>query len=395
MSQYRFPAFTRRSFLATSLSLAAAACAPASPGQRTSEPVTKAAPVADQAAKDRAAAFFGGKSVDFMVGYNPGGGHDNEARVIARHLSRFLPGSPTIVVRNVPGAGGVVMLNQLYQAKPDGLTMGIQATSHMVAQFNREEGVAYDLKKMPLLYGVGTNSTLAVKSSTGVKTPADLVKLSQLRMPGLSYGDSRFIQNLAQVTLLGLPMERIKTIVGFAGTGEMKLAIERGDVDTISSNSIEFQEAGRPFFDMVQAGDLIPLWQGGRTGADGRVVRFPSTPDLPTIVEAYEQIHGKAPSGVEWETVRKFVIESAMSRAGLLPPALDPEREAVIKQAFDEMSKDAGFVKDWEQIMKDAWEPYSAKEAEAARDRFLDEGQFGAAVRDHVKQLTERAKASA
>jgi len=70
--------------------------------------------------------FFAGKQIRILIGFQPAGGHDLEARVLARHLSKHIPGNPRMIVQNMPGAGGVLMTTYLYnRAKPDGLTFGV------------------------------------------------------------------------------------------------------------------------------------------------------------------------------------------------------------------------------------------------------------------------------
>ncbi len=115
-----------------------------------------------------------GKSVRIMIGYPPGGGHDLEARVMGRHLSKYLPGKPSIIVQNMPGAGGIIQAAYVYNlAKPDGRTIGLFGGSHSTsALLQKKEDIKFNMTKMPVVWSVaGGNVDLSVSFLTPERRP--------------------------------------------------------------------------------------------------------------------------------------------------------------------------------------------------------------------------------
>src|SRR5205823_3461907 len=92
--------------------------------------------------------FFEGKTIRVVVGFSAGGGYDTYSRVIARHLGRHIPGKPTVIVENMPGAGSLIAANHLYKvARPDGLTVGNFAGGLVLAQVLGQQGIEFDARK--------------------------------------------------------------------------------------------------------------------------------------------------------------------------------------------------------------------------------------------------------
>ena len=92
--------------------------------------------------------FYKGKTVRILVGYAAGGGFDTYSRTVARHLGRHIPGAPTVIVENMPGAGGLITANHLYKvARPDGLTIGHFIGSLLMGQVLGQKGIEFDARK--------------------------------------------------------------------------------------------------------------------------------------------------------------------------------------------------------------------------------------------------------
>jgi len=125
-----------------------------------------------------AAPYYEGKVISIIVGFTPGGGYDRLSRILAKHLPEFIPGKPTILVQNVPGAGSMIAANQLYNlSKPDGLTIGIFNRGLPFAQLLKAEGVKFDLAKYSWLGSAAVETaTLALRSDLPFKTVDDILK---------------------------------------------------------------------------------------------------------------------------------------------------------------------------------------------------------------------------
>src|SRR3954462_14524793 len=129
----------------------------------------------------RAADYYQGKTLTVIVGYAPGGGVDATARVITRHLGRFIPGRPNIVVQNMEGAAGIVSVNHLdRRVAPDGLTLAVPGRSWYIEAILKRSGVTFDPTRFTYIGSPGTVSAAGyVRTSTGVKSFDDLKSSSK------------------------------------------------------------------------------------------------------------------------------------------------------------------------------------------------------------------------
>lgn len=175
--------------------------------------------------------FYREKTIKFIVGYSPGGLFDTFTRVVARHLSKHVPGNPTVIVDNMSGAGGIILGNYLYhQAKPDGLTIGAWATPLVLQQLLGTEAINFDGRKFGYLGAPGAEDAVcAFNEPSGIKTVDDWfaakrpVKIGAIA-PGTSTSD---VPKLVQAAVK-LPMQIVE---GFKGGAEARLAVETGEVD--------------------------------------------------------------------------------------------------------------------------------------------------------------------
>ena len=122
--------------------------------------------------------FYKGKTVRILVGFTPGGGPDIRARLVARHWPRFIPGEPKMIVQNIPGAGGLIAVNSLYNvAKPDGLTLGNTARDTAILQLSEKVGVKYDLLKFVWVGSLRSEGNVAfIRASLPYQSLEDLRK---------------------------------------------------------------------------------------------------------------------------------------------------------------------------------------------------------------------------
>ncbi len=293
--------------------------------------------------------FFAGKTIRLMVGYPPGGAHDLEARVIARHIGKYIPGKPSIIVQNMPGASGQIQLNYVYNvAKPNGLVWAVTGRSQMAAQMLRP-GIRYDQRKMTKMYGARGLSVVIAERSLGIKTAEDLFKVdpSKIVVGGRAADGAATLAGRLSLEIFGL--KGYKTVVGYAGSSKLALAFATKEINfhNTSLGSIR----GGAFGDMVQRGDAIPLLQGGHLTPDGKVVRSPAI-DLPTLHEVYEAKFGRRPSGVAVEAYNMMSAGLAsIIRSMVLRPGIPKDRLGTITRAFDRLFRDKAFVADWERVL--------------------------------------------
>ena len=174
---------------------------------------------------------YEGKTVTIVVGYKPGGGYDATARLLARHLPKHIPGSPTIIVQNMPGANSIIGANHVYVvAKPDGLTLGTFNRNLPIAQLLSVRGVKFDMTKFAWIGSASSEATiLAIRSDLPYKTFADLLKAKEPVVVGTTGpGANTHDFPLLIKEFLGA---NLKIVSGYSSSSDIMLAIERKEVD--------------------------------------------------------------------------------------------------------------------------------------------------------------------
>lgn len=310
----------RRVFAATALRLAGAAMA-----------LSAGLPAHAQAVS------YAGKTVEWVVPFGTGGGTDVWARFLAPFLSKYLPGNPNVVVRNVPGGGSITGANQYAaDAKPDGLSLLGTSGSTQFPYLLGDRRVRYDYKNWEVIMAGPTGGVAYISSSFGVNSIRDLAKVRGQR---LVYGNqgatSLDLVPLLSFRMLGL---NVQHVFGMKSRGEGRLAFERGEATIDYQTSSAYIKNSLP---LVKAGKAVPLFSWGVLDDKGNLMRDPAFPDLPHFAEAYEMLNGKAPAGDEWEAVRAFLISGFPANKLLVVPKATP-RETVetLRQAFRDMRKD-------------------------------------------------------
>src|SRR5262245_22746610 len=221
-------------------------------------------------AQESEQAFFTGKTVRFVVGFGPGGGYDAYARMLAPYRSKTL--GATVIVENRPGAGGLLALNGVYVAPPDGLTMMIvNGTGAVYSQLTDTQGARYDLGK------IGYLATLSAPPSLWTVSPHDKTKTiaealtAKRKWRWAASGPVDSLSDGAAFTCAGLKLD-CQIVLGYKGSNDAALAVARGEMDALYVTDTSANT-------YVQSNGLVPLVTVGRNRS-----RF--FPNLPTIFEA-------------------------------------------------------------------------------------------------------------
>ncbi|MFM1815715.1 MAG: hypothetical protein RLZ98_2410, partial [Pseudomonadota bacterium] len=278
------------------------------------------------------AEFFKGKTVKFIVGYNPGGGYDVYARVVAQHYGRHIPGKPNMIVQNMPGAGSLKAANYLWAVAPkDGTEIGMVSRNMPLLGILGDKNAKFEAEKFGWL-GSPTDGSddayiLWYRTDSGVKSIQDAIKPGGATLilggtrPGSTGADvPKILQDAAGV--------RVKQILGFRGSDDIFLAVDRkeimgrtADLSAITSSKAEWMDRK----------NMIPLVQFART------TRHPKFPDVPT---AREIAKDKAALALIKATEAPFKF----ARPVLAPPQLPPARLAALRKAFMDVHKDPEYV---------------------------------------------------
>jgi tripartite-type tricarboxylate transporter receptor subunit TctC len=188
---------------------------------------------------------YAGKTVTIIVGYKAGGGYDATARLLARHLPKHIPGKPTIIVQNMPGANSMIAANHVYNvAKPDGLTVATFNRNLPIAQLTKVEGVKFDMTKFAWIGSAASECTiLAVRSDLPYNSIEDLRKAKQPLVIGATGpGANTYDFPLLLKEFLGL---NLKIVTGYQSSADIMLAIERKEADGRAGSFTSI----RPFID--------------------------------------------------------------------------------------------------------------------------------------------------
>jgi putative tricarboxylic transport membrane protein len=271
--------------------------------------LTPAARAADPgAAGNDAREFFRGKTMVYIVCTTPGGGYDTYGRLVAKYLAKYLP-LEHVIVKNVPGAGHIIGANEIYAAKPDGLTVGIFNTGLYYTQLLQRDGVQFDLRRMSWIGKAGGEPrVLVVSTKTDFHTLDDVRKAGRpLLLAAGGVGDSGYNDMTLLAHALGLD---VKHVFGFA-TRESQLSMMRGEAEGLFGS----YSSNRSF---VKAGYGRILF-----GID--IKR--EEPDVPEADDLVTTPQGKA-------IVSLVRSQAALLRTTAGPPGIPADRLGVMREAY-------------------------------------------------------------
>lgn len=290
--------------------------------------------VASPARADAVADFYHGKQISLIIGTSAGNDYDFRARLLARHMSRFIPGEPTIVPRNMPGAGGINAANWVANVAPqDGTAIHMIMANMMNRQAVGVPGIKFDARQFSWIGN--TTSTPNVTSAwyTSGVTRIEQVKEREL-IVGAPTGTAGELYGAVMNALVGT---KFKVVTGYPGGNEVNLAMERGEIQGRASNSWASWKSTRP--DWVREKKMIVLVQVA-------LKRDPELADIPTLIDL-----------VNNERDRQFMAflsaETAVARALVAPPNIPADRLNALRRAFDTTLRDPQFIAEAEKAGMD------------------------------------------
>ncbi len=254
--------------------------------------------------------FFKGKTLTYIVATAPGGGYDTYARLIAQAMEKYLP-VDKIIVKNVPGAGHIIGANQLYAAKPDGLTIGTFNTGLVYAQLIGREGLKFDLGKFTYIGKAAADPRVIIISvKSDIKSFDDLLAAKEkVNFASAGPGSASFNETKMLINVLGL---KVKQITGYDGQ-EGEMAMMRGEV----AGQLGSRSSLLPF---VQNGFGRMILQIGGTPAAG-------FEDVPLAAQALPEGDGQAVAAL-------IASQAELARLTAAPPGVPAERAALLVKAY-------------------------------------------------------------
>ncbi len=301
---------------------------------------------------------YKGKTVRLLVNFTAGGPTDVLARLIARYFPKHVPGSPTVIVQNMGGAGGIIGANYVYEvAKPDGLTVGVFSGMYL-PQILGGSTVRYDLNSMPIIAGAAETSVVYIRADAGVKAPEDLLNPAKpIVAGGFTRENNKDVSLRLALDLLGV---RYRYVTGYAAVPELRVAIQRGEINYTTESLTGYNTGGVL---MVREGVVVPLYQEGLLGPEGDTVRDPRS-DLPSFKEVFRKIKGSDPSGPLAEAFKITGGSRSMLRFITVPPKTPAELVQILRRAFRDTFEDPEFKADSDRVMRFQLMTYVGEEAE-------------------------------
>jgi tripartite-type tricarboxylate transporter receptor subunit TctC len=274
---------------------------------------------------DGAADFYKGKTIVLSVGYTAGGGYDALARIVARHMSQYIPGDPHIVVANEPGAGTLMLANRLFNVAPrDGTQFGLIARGMAIEPLIGTSNVMFDPAKFTWLGSAANEVSLCVTyGGAVVKTWRDALT-TPFTVGGAGSGSDPDVFANVLRNLFGM---KDRLVTGYPGTPELSLAMERGEIDGRcgwSWASIKWEKG-----DWVTQKKLNVLVQMALAKASD----LPNVPLITDVAQNEEQ-----------RQILKLVFSRQVTgRPFVAPPGIPEDRKLALRAAFDQTMKDADF----------------------------------------------------
>jgi len=268
--------------------------------------------------------FYKGKTIRIIVGAPPGGGYDTYSRLIARHIGKHIPGNPTLVVENMPGAATLISANHVYKvAKPDGLSVGHFVGGLIMQQLLGKSGIEFDARKFEYI-GVPAQDNFAIglSKATGItSTEQWLASKKVIKLGGVGQGAPTDDIPKVLIATIGLP---VQLVTGYTGTAPIRLAYNSGEVQGVCNAWESFKATWR---NEIESGDLVIVLQ---TTAKVH-------PDLPKIPLAI--------NFAKTDEARKLIQVAVHSvgptaRPYVLPPGTPKERVEILRSAFMSTVKD-------------------------------------------------------
>src|SRR5262245_45210757 len=260
------------------------------------------------------AEFYGGRQITMIVGSTPGGGYDTQARLVARHISRYIPGNPTVVVQNMPAAGSLAATNHLFNIAPrDGSTIALVQRGMLLIKHWNPAQVRFDLGKFNFIGSINREVALAVARDDAPVKTAEQLFTTELITGATSGIDPEITPRLLNA-LIGT---KFKLVMGYPGVNEIVLAMERGEVQALADWSISSLKTARPTWLAEKKINVLMLF-------------------------ALDFVKDDADRAV----MQLYLTQKTIARPVIAPPGVPADRVEALRSAFAALAADQQFLAD-------------------------------------------------
>jgi tripartite-type tricarboxylate transporter receptor subunit TctC len=267
--------------------------------------------------------FYKDKTIRIVVGFTSGGLYDQYARLLARHMGKYIPGNPNIIVQNMPGAGSLTATNYVYGvAKPDGLTLGMIGSGIYLDQLLGRKEATFDVAKLPWIGSIDQRDLLLyMKADAPWKSIEDVISSKEQPKCGATgTSDLTTILNNVLEETLGVKFQEVR---GYPGGVEIDLALEKGEIHC-RGTGITTHFAREPYFTWHKNGFDRHLVQTGAT-KDSRLA------DAPTLIELMDK---KKTSAFSRSVAKVMLVSATLGRPMAATPGTPAERIKALRDAY-------------------------------------------------------------
>ena len=300
-------------------------------------------------AQDDVAAFYKGKIVRLVVGIGVGSGYDINARLLARHMSKHIPGNPTIIVQNQPGAGSLTMTNQLFAAGPfDGTVFGASFNGLPTTPLLQPTGARFDATKLNWVGSTNRETqAMYVWGGSPIMTLGDMTT-KEFIVGAQAPGSTQYDYPKLAEKLFGW---KVKVITGYEATPKIHLAMERGEVYGTWANWSTLKAIAEPWIKEKKI-RILAQWA---------LRKHAEMPDVPLILEL-------AKTDAEKAALQLMLARLEYGRPFFLPPNVPAARLEALRRAFDATMKDPAYLAEADKLKVEV-EPLSGEQVAALVER--------------------------
>ena len=295
--------------------------------------------------------FFKGKVVRIVVPTPTGGLFDGYSRLLSQHMPQKSPGAPTMILQNMAGAAGLVAANYMANvASRDGTVIAAAYRATMTAPLLTPDAAKFDVKTLSWIGSISKDPFVAYVWNTARATTLDELRRQEILVGGTAVGSAPVDYAILARELFGL---KLNIVTGYAGTAEVNLAMQRGEVEGsfgVGWNSLKVNQA-----DWLASRQILVVTQFGFS-------RHPELPNVPAFAEL-------ATSDADNQALDLYLPRQEFSRPYYAPPGVPPARLTILRRAFDATLRDPAFLADAEKLKAPVEGPATGEELEAAAKR--------------------------
>ena len=328
------------------------------------------------------AQFYKGKRLTVLINYGAGGPTDVEGRLVAKHLAKHIPGKPRVIVKNLPGAGGIIGSNFMGEvAKPDGLTIAI-FTPPTISQLLDDPGLRVDFSDFVWLAGVGQPQVCYGRKDAGITKPENVASAKNFKAAGMRNTSSHDIRLRLSLDLLGA---NYKYVTGYRGLAKVSASVMQNESQYSCGSVPNFRSMVEP--NLIKSGTAITTWYYAPIDSGGKEVKYADLAGIPTFLEVYGKVKGGTPSGIKFEAYKVLNnLSTYMLRGSFAPKGTPAEAVKALRAAWQALPGDKAFVSEYQKAFK---APPKIIQSDGAKEHIESIKKVDPKLVDFLKKFTK------